>query len=222
VTGKGCVIAVDGPAAAGKGTLARRLAEALDYAHLDTGLLYRAIGLALLRAGADPAEEAAAVAAAERLKTLDLGDPELRQDHVAAAATKLAVFPAVRDQLLRFQRDFAARPPGGKKGAVIEGRDIGTVVLPDAPCKLFLTASLEVRAERRLKELRERGVESIRSSRILKEMRERDARDQNRAVAPLRPAEGAVTIDTTELDADAAFEAAMNIIRSQRPFLDKG
>lgn len=215
------VIAVDGPAAAGKGTLARRIAEALDFAHLDTGLLYRAIGLALLRAGKDPEDAAAAAAVAQKVASLDLGDGELRQDHVAAAAAKLAVFPEVRAHLLQFQRDFAARPPGGKKGAVVEGRDIGTVVLPNAPCKLFLTASLEVRAKRRLKELRERGVESIGSSRILKAMGERDARDQGRTVAPLCPAEGAVTVDTTELDADAAFEAAMKIIRSQRPFVDE-
>ena len=210
------VIAVDGPAAAGKGTLARRLAEALDFAHLDTGLLYRAIGLALLQGGQDPSDEAAAVAAAEKMAEYDLGNPDLRQERVAAAATKLAVFQAVRGYLLRFQREFAAHPPGGKRGAVVEGRDIGTVVLPEAPCKLFLTASLEARAERRLKELRERGTESIGISRILKEMRERDTRDQNRAIAPLRPAEGAVIIDTTELDADAAFKAAMKIIRSQR------
>jgi len=222
VTGVSPVIAVDGPAAAGKGTLARRLAEALDFAHLDTGLLYRAIGLALLDGGQDPSDEVAAVAAAEKMAEYDLGNPDLRQERVAAAATKLAVFQAVRGHLLRFQRDFAARPPGGKKGAVVEGRDIGTVVLPGAPCKLFLTASLEARAERRLKELRERGTESIGISRILKEMRERDARDQNRAVAPLCPAEGAVIIDTTELDADAAFKAAMEIIRSLRSLIGQG
>lgn len=214
------VVAIDGPAASGKGTLARRLAAALDLAHLDTGLFYRAIGLAILRAGQAPSDEAAAVAAAQGLAPEALEDPELRQDHVAEAATKVAALPAVRACLLPLQRAFAACPPVGKKGVVVEGRDIGTVVLPAAHAKLFLTASLEIRAERRLKELRERGVKGIRS-RILREMRERDQRDATRAIAPLRPAEDAVTLDTTELDADAAFEAAMKIIRSQRQRADK-
>ena len=214
------VIAIDGPAAAGKGTLARRIAEALDFAHLDTGLLYRAIGLAVLRAKQDPTDEAAALAAAEGPESFRLDDPALRQDDVADAAAKVAALPAVRERLLQFQRDFAAAPPDGKRGSVVEGRDIGTKVLPHANLKLFLTAALEIRAERRLKELRERGLESI-PSRLLQEMRERDERDENRPVSPLRPAEDARMLDTTELDADAAFEAAMTIIRSHRDFADK-
>lgn len=218
--GKPLVIAIDGPAAAGKGTLARRVAEALDFAHLDTGLLYRAIGFAVLRAGKNPMDEAAVLATVTGPDALHLDDPALRQDDVADAAAKVATLPGVRKRLLQFQRDFAAAPPGGKKGAVVEGRDIGTAVLPDANLKIFLTAALEIRAERRLKELRERGLQSIRSQ-LLREMRERDQRDQNRAVSPLRPAEDAVTLDTTELDADAAFEAAMTIIRSQKDFADK-
>ena len=214
------VIAIDGPAAAGKGTLARRIAEALDFAHLDTGLLYRAIGLIMLRAKQDPMDEAAALAAAEGLESFQLDDPALRQDDVASAAAKVAALPVVRERLLRFQRDFAAAPPDGKRGSVVEGRDIGTVVLPDASLKLFLTAALEMRAERRLKELRGRGLKSIRSQ-LLREMRERDESDENRPVSPLRPAEDARMLDTTDLDAYAAFEAAMAIIRSQRDFADK-
>ncbi|MCE2509690.1 MAG: (d)CMP kinase [Alphaproteobacteria bacterium] len=214
------VIAIDGPAAAGKGTLARRIAEALDFAHLDTGLLYRAIGFAVLQAKQDPSDEAAVLAAVEEPESLRLGDPALRRDDVADAAAKVATLPGVRKRLLQFQRDFAAAPPGGKKGAVVEGRDIGTVVLPAANLKIFLTAALEIRADRRLKELRERGLQSIRSQ-LLREMRERDERDEKRAVSPLRPAEDAAVLDTTELDADAAFEAAMTIIRSQPDFADK-
>ncbi|MGB1547296.1 MAG: (d)CMP kinase, partial [Alphaproteobacteria bacterium] len=169
--GKPLVIAIDGPAAAGKGTLARRVAEALDFAHLDTGLLYRAIGFAVLRAGKNPMDEAAVLATVTGPDALHLDDPALRQDDVADAAAKVATLPGVRKRLLQFQRDFAAAPPGGKKGAVVEGRDIGTAVLPDANLKIFLTAALEIRAERRLKELRERGLQSIRSQ-LLREMRE--------------------------------------------------
>jgi len=214
------VIAIDGPAAAGKGTLARRIAKALDFSHLDTGLLYRAIGLAVLQAKKDPTDETIALVAAEGLESFQLNDPALRQDDVAGAAAKVAALPKVRERLLQFQRDFAIAPPDGKRGSVVEGRDIGTVVLPDANLKIFLTAAIEIRAERRLKELRERGLKSIRSQ-LLREMRERDRRDENRAVSPLRPAEDAVMLDTTDLDADAVFETAMTIIRSQRDFADK-
>ena len=204
------IIAVDGPAAAGKGTLARRLALALNLAYLDTGALYRAVGLSVLRAGGDPADEAAAVEAAENLDRSILDDPELRGDAAAGAASKVAAIPAVRQVLLAFQRDLAANPPAGKRGAILDGRDIGTVVCPMADVKIFVTASAEVRAERRLKELQARGIEAIYAD-VLQDMKERDARDQARAVAPLVPAEDATILDTTDLDADDAFEQALAI-----------
>jgi CMP/dCMP kinase len=205
------IIAVDGPAAAGKGTLARRLALALDLAYLDTGALYRAVGLSVLRAGGDPADEAAAVDAAENLDRSILDDPELRGDAAASAASKVAAIPAVRQVLLAFQRDLAANPPDGKQGAILDGRDIGTVVCPEADVKIFVTASPEARAERRLKELQGRGIEAIYAN-VLQDMKERDARDQARAVAPLVPAEDAHILDTTDLDADEAFEQALAIV----------
>jgi len=205
------IIAVDGPAAAGKGTLARRLALALNLAYLDTGALYRAVGLSVLRAGGDPADEAAAVEAAENLDRSILDDPELRGDAAAGAASKVAAIPAVRQVLLAFQRDLAANPPAGKQGAILDGRDIGTVVCPEADVKIFVTASAEARAERRLKELQGRGIEAIYAN-VLQDMKERDARDQARAVAPLVPAEDAHILDTTDLDADEAFEQALAIV----------
>jgi cytidylate kinase len=205
------IIAVDGPAAAGKGTLARRLALALNLAYLDTGALYRAVGLSVLRAGGDPADEAAAVEAAENLDRSILDDPELRGDAAAGAASKVAAIPAVRQVLLAFQHDLAANPPAGKQGAILDGRDIGTVVCPEADVKIFVTASAEARAERRLKELQGRGIEAIYAN-VLQDMKERDARDQARAVAPLVPAEDAHILDTTDLDADEAFEQALAIV----------
>jgi cytidylate kinase len=202
------VIAIDGPAAAGKGTLARRLADHLGYAYLETGLLYRAVAWKLLSAGASADDAAAATAAAASLTADDLQESALRSDDVANPASKVAAIPAVRAQLLRFQRDFAAAPPGGRAGAVLDGRDIGTVVCPDAPLKLFITASLAARAERRLRELRERGHAAIHTD-VLKDMQERDTRDRQRAVAPLEPARDAVVIDTTGLSPDQVFEAAL-------------
>lgn len=207
------IIAIDGPAAAGKGTLARRLAAELGYDYLDTGLIYRAVGMNVVRAGFDPADTARAAEAACALEPEDLSAGDLRTDEAALAASKVAVIPAVRAALLEFQRRFAARPPGGK-GAVLDGRDIGTVVCPDAPIKLFVTASLEKRAERRVKELLQRGLAAIPST-VLAEMRERDERDSKRAVAPLIPACDAVVLDTSDLDADAAFDAAVAFIRSK-------
>ncbi len=208
------IIAIDGPAAAGKGTLARRLAEHFGLAVLDTGLLYRAVGLATLRAGADPTDTNAAAAAARALAPEDLGDPALRGDEAASAASKVSALPEVRALLLDFQRSFASHPPDGAAGAVLDGRDIGTVVLPDADAKLFVTASLEVRAARRLKELRERGLEAI-HSRVLRDMKERDARDSNRDVSPLEPAKDAFVLDTSDKTADEVFAAAVDFISSQ-------
>ena len=209
-------IAIDGPSAAGKGTLARRIAAHFGFAYLDSGLLYRAVGLRVLRQGGDPADPDTAIAAAQGVAAADLDDPELRGDGAAGAASKAAAIPPVRAALLDFQREFAAHPPDGAKGAVLDGRDIGTVVCPDARHKLFVTASPRERADRRLKELRQSGVETI-HSRVLREMRDRDARDRDRAVAPLVPAKDAVVLDTTGLDPDAVFAAALEIIVSRDP-----
>jgi cytidylate kinase len=205
------IIAIDGPAAAGKGTLARRLADHFDLALLDTGLLYRAVGMNLVRAGADPDDAAKAAEAARNLKPEDLEAGDLRDDAAADAASRVSAVPDVRAALLDFQRSFAAEPPGGTRGAVLDGRDIGTVVCPDAESKLFVTASPEVRAERRYLELRERGLDAI-HGRVLADMKERDARDSERTVSPLEPAKDAFLLDTSDLDADQVFAAALDFI----------
>jgi cytidylate kinase len=209
------IVAIDGPAAAGKGTLARRLADRLGLAYLDSGALYRAVGWAVLKAGGDPADPDTATAAAEALDPTAIDDPALRTDAVAAAASKVAAIPGVRAALLDFQRRFAAEPPDGKAGAVLDGRDIGTVVCPDADIKFFVTASVEERARRRVKELLERGEKAIYGA-VLQEMQDRDARDRDREVAPLKPAEDAIVIDSTDLDADAALETALRFISEYR------
>lgn len=202
------IIALDGPAASGKGTLAKRLAQHFGYAHLDTGKLYRAVGLAVLQSGGDPENAAAAESAANALVPSDLDNPALSGDDAAGAASKVAAIPAVRAALLAFQRRFAESPPDGAPGAVIDGRDIGTVVCPDAPAKLFVTADVEIRAERRHKELLGRGETSI-YARVLQDLTERDERDSNRAVSPLQTASDAVVLDTSAMDPDAAFAAAL-------------
>ena len=207
------IIAIDGPAAAGKGTLARRLAQHLNLAYLDTGLIYRAVGKKVLIVGADPEDAAAAEAEARAMRPEDLQLGGLRTDEVAQAASKVSTVPGVRAALLEFQRDFAAYPPDGKDGAVLDGRDIGTVVCPEAPHKLFVTASMEVRAERRVKELQDRGLEAI-YARVFEDMKERDARDSERAVSPLEPAKDAHTLDTSDFDADQVFQAALDLIVS--------
>ncbi len=209
------VIAIDGPAAAGKGTLARRIANHLGYAYLDTGLIYRAVGLKTLERGADPADAEAATSAALALAPEDLKRPDLRGDEAANAASKVAAIPSVRAALLDFQRQFAASPPNGAPGAVLDGRDVGTVVCPDADRKLFVNASLEVRAARRVKELRERGVEAI-HTRVLKDMKERDTRDSERDAAPLAPAENALLIDTSTLNPDEVFNLALRLVSAGR------
>ena len=205
------VIAIDGPAAAGKGTLARRLAEQFGLAHLDTGLLYRATAVRLLLDGGDPNSELTASAAARSLSTNDLRGPELLDEQVARLASVVAVHDGVRAALLDFQRSFAASPPNGARGAVLDGRDIGSVILPDADIKIFVTANSEVRAERRYQELRARGVHSIKSL-VLKKIQERDERDRHRELAPMVPVEDAFLLDTTNMDADAAFEAAYEFV----------
>jgi cytidylate kinase len=210
------VVAIDGPAASGKGTLARRLAERFGLAHLDTGKLYRATARLVLEAAADPADPVAAAAAARRIDPASLADPLLLREDVAQASSVVAAIPAVRAALLDFQRDFAAHPPAAPKGprprgAILDGRDIGTAVCPEATVKLFVSASPEARARRRLKELRQRGATAIYGD-VLQDMKERDARDSERRVAPLAAAPDAVTIDTTGLDADQVFELASEII----------
>jgi cytidylate kinase len=208
------VIAVDGPAASGKGTLARRLAAELGYAYLDTGLLYRAVGLSLIRAGQDPQDANAATAAAEAFDAAaaDFSDPALREEETGKAAGIVAAVPAVRAALVDVQRRFAANPPDDAPGAVLDGRDIGTVICPDADYKFFIEADIEERARRRVKELQDRG-DTVIPARVLKEMKERDERDRTRAVAPLAPAADASVLNTTNLNADAAFALAMSFIR---------
>lgn len=209
------VVAIDGPAASGKGTLARRLAERFQLAHLDTGRLYRATAALLLASGADPADPDAAAAAARLVDPTRLDDPLLAGEAVARASSIVAAIPAVRAALLALQRDFAAKPPpasgAAARGAVLDGRDIGTAICPDAAVKLFLTASPEARAERRVRELRGRGAAAIYQD-VLQDMKERDARDSERRAAPLTAAPDAVIIDTTVLDADQVFEQASHLI----------
>lgn len=208
------IIAIDGPAAAGKGTLARRLADHFGLALLDTGLLYRAVGARVTGLGQDPSDANAAEAAARALVPGDLDDEALRGDGPAEAASRVAAIPPVRQVLLDFQRNFAGNPPGGASGAVIDGRDIGTVVCPEAEIKFFITADVEIRAQRRLKELQERGLEAI-YGRVLQDMKGRDARDSGRDVAPLEAADDAHRIDTGDLDADGVFAAALEFIETQ-------
>ena len=204
MTATSLVIAVDGPAASGKGTVAGRLAALYGLPYLDTGLLYRAVGY---RAG----DEAAAGAAAQALAAGDLADPQLRTRGAGELASRVAVFPAVRAALYDFQRRFAAQAGG----AVLDGRDIGTVIAPDAPAKLFVTASPEVRAERRWRPLRAQG-EAVELADILLDIRRRDERDSGRAAAPLLRAADAVVLDTDEMDISTSVEAARRIVEAAR------
>jgi cytidylate kinase len=205
------VVAIDGPAASGKGTLARRLAERFGFAHLETGALYRASALLILDEGGDPADTPTAVAAARRVRPHLLSDPRLRSEDVARAASIIAADPEVRRSLLDFQRDFAAHPPPPARGAILDGRDIGSVVCPAANVKLFVTADAEVRARRRLDELRACGSSAIYQD-VLQELKDRDRRDTGRAAAPMAVPIGAIIIDTTALDVDGAVECASQIV----------
>lgn len=208
------VVAIDGPAAAGKGTLARRLAAELDLVYLDTGSIYRAVAAKLLADGGDPQNTAAAERVARALAAADLDRPDLRDEQVGAAASVVSAIPGVREALLEFQRAVAFRPPEGKAGAVLDGRDIGTVVCPEACAKLFVTASLQERARRRHLELQQRG-EAGDLEAVKRNLAGRDERDAARDAAPLKPALDAVTLDTSELDPDAAFARALEIVRAR-------
>lgn len=208
------IIAIDGPAAAGKGTLAKRLAAHFDLAFLDTGRLYRAVGYAVLQSGGDPNDREAAVAAVRALDPANVETGELYTERVAEAASVVAAMPDVRKELLTFQRNFAHHPPGGKSGAVLDGRDIASVVCPDAPHKLFVSASAEVRAKRRFKELQENGVESTYAA-VLADIEQRDQRDRTRKVSPLRSVD-AHEIDTSDKTPDAVFEEALAHIEGDR------
>ncbi len=208
------IIAIDGPAAAGKGTLAKRLAKELNYAYLDTGALYRAVGLAALKAGVDPKDEAFAVAASAGLNLALLDAPELRHEATGTAASFVAAMPSVRSNLLKFQRNYASTSPSGEAGAVLDGRDIGTIVCPDADAKLFVTASAEERAKRRTDEMLQRG-EAVKFDEILADVKARDERDMNRKEAPLKPAEDALLLDTTLLDIDAVFLRAIQFVKNR-------
>jgi cytidylate kinase len=203
------IIAVDGPAAAGKGTLARRLAQTLGLPHLDTGLLYRAVGRLVLDAGGNPDDPVVAERAARRLQASDLERADLRGPAADAASSAVAAVAGVRSALLDFQRSFAAA-----RGAVLDGRDIGTVIFPDAPVKLFVTASPSARAQRRWRELREKGVDTDLAT-VEQEMRTRDERDAARDAAPMQAASDAIELDTTALDADAAFAAALRAVKER-------
>jgi len=201
---KPLVIAIDGPAASGKGTLAMMIAERYGLAHLDTGSLYRAVADAMLKAGQDPKNETAAVAAVFQIDPAKLGDEALRTAEVGRAASVVAAMPQVRAALLAFQRDFAAKPPAPKKGAVLDGRDIGSVVCPDATVKLFIIANPEVRAHRRWLELKAKDSQ-LSESAVLADLAERDARDAARQDAPMKRPKGAHLLDTSDLSIEAAF-----------------
>jgi cytidylate kinase len=209
------IIAIDGPAAAGKGTLARRLAQHFDLAFLDTGAIYRAVGAKVLREGKQPTDTAAAAAAARSLAPEDMNVPNLRDETVSEAASIVAAQPDVRSALVEFQRRFASHPPGSKKGAVLDGRDIGTVICPGPEViKLYVHASPEARAQRRFKELQARG-DSTKYTRVLQDMKDRDERDQSRGVAALKKADDAYDLDTTGLNPDQAFQKALEFIQSK-------
>ena len=208
------IIAIDGPAAAGKGTLARKLADRFNLTYVDTGALYRATGLRAMRAGTDLSDAAAVAAEASAITAADREDPALRDEATGDMASKVSAIPQVRAALLDYQRNFAANPPAGFDGAILDGRDIGTVVCPEADAKLYVTASDEVRAHRRWLELKAKGSD-VEEATVLAEMQERDARDAARATAPMKPADDAHLLDTSELAIEAAFDAAREFVSNK-------
>jgi cytidylate kinase len=205
------IIAIDGPAASGKGTLGKRLAAHYGLRHLDTGLIYRAVAKALLDAGKKPGDVAAAVAAAKALDPARFDEAVLKSPTVGDAASVVSAISEMRAVLVAFQRDFAAKPPG----AVLDGRDIGTVICPDADVKIFVTASPKARAQRRAAEYRAQG-QNIDDATVLADILKRDARDRNRAAAPLKQAEDAHLLDTTNMDISTAIRAAIDIVEATR------
>jgi len=205
------IIAIDGPAASGKGTLAKRLARHYGYRHLDTGVIYRAVAHALMRTGADLSDEALAVAAAQALDPKQFDDPVLKSQQVGEAASVVSAIPRVRQVLVDFQRQFAAHPPG----AVLDGRDIGTVICPGADVKIFVVADPKIRAQRRTLEVRARGEEADEAA-VLEDILKRDERDRNRAIAPLKQAKDAYLLDNTNLDIEAGVRAAIDIVEAVR------
>jgi cytidylate kinase len=211
------IIAIDGPAASGKGTLGKRLAAHYGLRHLDTGLIYRAVAKALLDASHAPDDRARAVAAAAALDPGRLDERALKSQEVGEAASLVSALPEVRAALLDFQRNFGRTPPG----AVLDGRDIGTVIFPDADVKIFVTASAEIRARRRAAELEQAG-KSVDEAEVLADIRRRDERDMSRAAAPLKAAPEAHLLDTTHLDIDAAFRAALDIVEAVRAGRKRG
>lgn len=205
------IIAIDGPAASGKGTLGKRLAHHYGYRHLDTGVIYRAVAQALLEAGADLTNEALAVAAALELDPEKFGNPVLKTQKVGEAASVVSAIPKVREALINFQRQFAADPPG----AVLDGRDIGTVICPDADVKIFVVADPHIRAHRRTLEALARGEQADEAA-VLADILKRDERDRNRAAAPLKAALDAVLLDNSQLDIESGVRAAIDIVEAVR------
>jgi CMP/dCMP kinase len=203
------IIAVDGPAASGKGTIARALAAHYRLPHLDTGLLYRGVALNLLQVGGDPDSEFAATRACD-ISRINFADPELKSETVGGVASRISAYPMVREQLLKRQRSFAEQPGG----AVLDGRDIGTVIAPQAEAKLFVTAAPEVRARRRCEEMQARGL-NVHHADVLADIRARDERDSGRAAAPLRMADDADLLDTSELTIDAAVQRALALVEAR-------
>jgi cytidylate kinase len=205
------IIAIDGPAASGKGTLGKRLAKHYGYRHLDTGVIYRAVAKALLDAGADLTNEVIAVSAALELDPEKFGDPVLKTQKVGEAASIVSAIPKVRQVLVNFQRAFAADPPG----AVLDGRDIGTVVCPNADVKIFVLADATVRARRRTLEAKARGEDADEAA-VLADILTRDERDRNRSVSPLKPAADAYLLDNSHLDIEGGVRAAIDIVEAVR------
>src|ERR1700753_298235 len=211
------IIAIDGPAASGKGTLAKRLAAHYGYSHLDTGVIYRAVAHALIVRGLDLHSEAEAIRAAQTLDPETFDNPALKSHDVGSAASIVSAIPAVRAALVEFQREFAAKPPG----AVLDGRDIGTVICPEAEVKIFVVADPKIRAHRRTLEARSRG-EAADEAAILADILARDERDQNRAVAPLKPAKDAYLLDNSNLDIEGGVRAAIDIVEAVRAGRQRG
>ena len=208
---KSIIIAVDGTAASGKGTLAKKLAAHFGFAHLDSGALYRLTALAVLLADGDPKSEADALRGAQSIDLTMAGDPAIRTDKIGQAASFVAAIPAVRQALFDFQRGFLDRPPGGSPGAVMDGRDIGTVIAPEATAKLYIDARPELRAHRRWLELKGMGIERDEAG-LLAELNARDAADKSRPISPLKQAPDADLLDTSDLGIERAFAAALTLV----------